>query len=292
MLFSEKMDIFSKIFRSTLGIDERDYRKPPDEFFSDDHDSNNTVPQPDDLLNYFDQMFANFDKVFGNFGSHFDNLPAIEPEPGEESNSQPGSLRDQMLKEPDSNSQSWRDPRARQRDENPEAPNFFHRFWSRTPYWNRTIQEKLDTDLDELVKNNGLDALLESDKSICKPPARHFSSSFNRFSINTRRTADGKVEEQRTMTDSEGNETTVVTRSVDGKTFKQTTTKKRNGEVDVTEDWSNVKPEDQADFKQRWNLFSTPQLEVPPSAGLLKEDTDGGKTESIFEKLFGSKRQK
>lgn len=28
-------------------------------------------------------MFANFDKVFGNFGSHFDNLPAIEPEPGE-----------------------------------------------------------------------------------------------------------------------------------------------------------------------------------------------------------------
>lgn len=44
------------------------------------------------------------------------------------------------------------------------------------------------------------------------------------------------------MTDSEGNETTVVTRSVDGKTFKQTTTKKRNGEVDVTEDWSNVKP--------------------------------------------------
>lgn len=43
---------------------------------------------------------------------------------GEESNSQPGSLRDQMLKEPDSNSQSWRDPRARQRDENPEAPNF------------------------------------------------------------------------------------------------------------------------------------------------------------------------
>lgn len=59
------------------------FRKPPDEFFSDDHDSNNTVPQPDDLLNYFDQMFANFDKVFGNFGSHFDNLPAIEPEPGE-----------------------------------------------------------------------------------------------------------------------------------------------------------------------------------------------------------------
>ena len=44
------------------------------------------------------------------------------------------------------------------------------------------------------------------------------------------------------MTDSEGNETTVVTRSIDEKTFKQTTTKKRNGEVEVTEDWSNVNP--------------------------------------------------
>lgn len=286
------MDIFSKIFRSTFGIDGRDNKKPPDGFFFDDHDGNNTVPQPDDLLSYFDQVFANFDKVFGNFGSNFDNLPAIEPETGAEFNSQPGSLRDQMLKEPDSNSQSWRDRTTGQRDENPEAPNFFHRFWSQKPYWNRAIQEKLDTDLDELVKNNGLDAILDSDKSVCPPPARHFSSGFNRFSVNTRRTADGKVEEHRTMTDSEGNETTVVTRSVDGKTFKQTTTKKRNGEVEVTEDWSNVNPEDQANFKQRWNLFSTPRLEAPPAAGLLKEDTDGGKLDSIFEKLFGSKGQK
>jgi len=46
-------------------------------------------------------------------------------------------------------------------------------------------------DLDELVKNNGLDAILDSEKSFCPPPARHFSSGFQRFSVNTRRTADG-----------------------------------------------------------------------------------------------------
>lgn len=284
------MDSLSKLFRSTLGIDGRDYKKPPDEFFFDGPDGNNTAPRPEDFLSYFDQVF---DKVFSQFGGHFDQLPTIEPETGPEFNSRPGSLRDQMLKEPDSNSQSWRDHRTDQRDDNPEVPSFFNHFWSRKPYWNRAIQEKLDTDLDELVKNNGLDAILDSEKSFCPPPARHFSSGFQHFSVNTRRTADGKVEEHRTMTDSEGNETTVVTRSIDEKTFKQTTTKKRNGEVEVTEDWSNVNPEDQANFKQRWNLFSTPQLEAPrPSAGLLKEDTDGGKLESIFEKLFGSKGQK
>ena len=43
---------------------------------------------------------------------------------GPEFNSRPGSLRDQMLKEPDSNSQSWRDHRTDQRDDNPEVPSF------------------------------------------------------------------------------------------------------------------------------------------------------------------------
>lgn len=44
------------------------------------------------------------------------------------------------------------------------------------------------------------------------------------------------------MVDSEGNETTVLTRSVDGKTFEKTTTKRQSGEVEVKEDWSNVDP--------------------------------------------------
>ena len=49
-----------------------------------------------------------------------------------------------------------------------------------------------------------------------------------------------KVEEIRTMIDGEGNQQTIVTRTVDGQTIRQTTKKHKNGATEITEDMINM----------------------------------------------------
>lgn len=282
------MDLFSKIFRSTFGIDGQDQRnlpKPPENLIIDRSDDID-LQRPIDVFQHFHHVFADFDRMFANFGNIFESFPSAEVESSKDFDSQPESLRDQLLKQPDSEQrQPWRGGRQdiEQRDEG--FSNFFGRVWSQKPYWNKAIQEKIDTDLDETVKLNGLDRVLDQPHEFQRPPQGH-NSRFSRVSVNVRRNADGKIEQKRTTMDSDGNETTIITRSVGGKTFEQTTTKQRNGEVEIKEDWSNVDPEEQTNFKQRWNLFSAPRLEAPPSSGFGNDKLDD-KTESIFEKLFG-----
>jgi len=49
-----------------------------------------------------------------------------------------------------------------------------------------------------------------------------------------------KLEETRTIVDSEGNQQTIVSRTINGQTVRQTTRKNKSGETEVSEDLINM----------------------------------------------------
>ncbi|XP_004871412.1 HCLS1-associated protein X-1 isoform X2 [Heterocephalus glaber] len=162
----------------------------------------------------FDDLVQDFNSIFGEMGAW--TLPLHPPElPGPESEA-PGerpreghTLRDSMLKYPDS-----RQPRifgggleSEPRPESPKsAPGWgaqrpFPRFddpWPVTPH----PRAREDKDLDSQVSQEGLGPVLQ-------PQPRSY---FKSISVTKITKPDGVVEERRTVVDSEGRRETTVTR--------------------------------------------------------------------------------
>ncbi|XP_024426608.1 HCLS1-associated protein X-1 isoform X2 [Desmodus rotundus] len=166
----------------------------------------------------FDDLVRDFNNIFSEMGAW--TLPSRPPElPGPESET-PGerlqegqTLRDSMLKYPDSHQ-----PRifggvleSDTRTDSPKpAPGWgsqrpFHRFddmWAVTPH----SRAKEDKDLDSQVSQEGLGPVLQPQ------PKSYFKS----VSVTKITRPDGTVEERRTVVDSEGRtETTVIHQEAD-----------------------------------------------------------------------------
>ncbi|XP_019775069.1 HCLS1-associated protein X-1 isoform X2 [Lagenorhynchus albirostris] len=161
----------------------------------------------------FDDLVRDFNNIFSEMGAW--TLPSRPPElPGPESET-PGerrqegqTLRDSMLKYPDSHQprifRGALESDARTESSKP-APGWgsqrpFHRFddtWPVTPH----SRAREDNDLDTQVSEEGLGPVLQPQ------PKSYFKS----ISVTKITKPDGTVEERRTVVDSEGRKETTVT---------------------------------------------------------------------------------
>ncbi|XP_006159849.1 HCLS1-associated protein X-1 isoform X2 [Tupaia chinensis] len=162
----------------------------------------------------FDDLVRDFNSIFSEMGawtlpSHSPELPGVESETPGERPREGQTLRDSMLKYPDSHQ-----PRifggvleSDERTEPPKpAPDWgsqrpFQRFddrWPVTPH----PRAREDNDLDSQVSQEGLGPVLQPQ------PKSYFKS----ISVTKITKPDGIVEERRTVVDSEGRRETTVTR--------------------------------------------------------------------------------
>lgn len=162
----------------------------------------------------FDDLVRDFNNIFSDMGawtlpSHSPELPGPESETPGERLREGQTLRDSMLKYPDSHK-----PRifggvseSEATTESPKAaPDWgsqrpFHRFddmWPVTPH----PRAREDIDLDSQVSQEGLGPVLQPQ------PKSYFKS----ISVTKITKPDGVVEERRTVVDSEGRRETTVTR--------------------------------------------------------------------------------
>ncbi|XP_071987886.1 HCLS1-associated protein X-1 isoform X1 [Engystomops pustulosus] len=155
----------------------------------------------------FDDFFRDFNELFADFGSMIPELnrhPGIEPPAQGPGGSGRRSLRDFMLKHPDSHLPRDKGPSP---SEGPRDPRWL-------PPWDNTGgvvppgDTKQDKILDSVVSSRGLDSLMRPQDS-GPPPSS--SSFFRSVSVSKVVRPDGTVEERRTTRDSEGNTTTTVT---------------------------------------------------------------------------------
>ncbi|XP_066464883.1 HCLS1-associated protein X-1 isoform X2 [Eleutherodactylus coqui] len=151
----------------------------------------------------FEDVFRDFNELFADFGSvirDVPRLPGVEPPARSPGGSRTGSLRDFMLKYPDSHL-----PRESvERSAGPELPRWLPRQdddgVAVPPGGGR--EDKI---LDSEVSSRGLDSVLRPADPA--PPSAYFRS----VSVSRVARPDGTVEERRTVKDSEGNVTTTVT---------------------------------------------------------------------------------
>ncbi|XP_054857661.1 HCLS1-associated protein X-1 [Eublepharis macularius] len=166
----------------------------------------------------FDELFRDFNNLFNEMGSWtlppqpFE-FPGMEAPPSaNHSREKRQTLRDSMLKYPDSHrpSQSPEDglgPTVPER--RPWRP--FQGLEERGPAPSNTDSTpKEDKDLDSRVTSEGLETIL--------PPAQP-RTYFKSISVTKVMTPDGTVEECRTVRDSQGHEETVVTRQSRGEPY-------------------------------------------------------------------------
>ncbi|XP_040267590.1 HCLS1-associated protein X-1 [Bufo bufo] len=153
----------------------------------------------------FEDFFRDFNEMFADFGAMIPDaprLPGVEPPAGGPGRSG-GSLRDFMLKYPDSHLPRDQGPSTR---EGPHQPGWLPR-WGDDGGTVPPEDTKQDKILDSEVSSRGLDSILRSKEP--SPPSS--SSYFRSVSVSRVMRPDGTVEERRTAQDSEGNTTTTVT---------------------------------------------------------------------------------
>ncbi|XP_008047457.1 HCLS1-associated protein X-1 isoform X2 [Carlito syrichta] len=162
----------------------------------------------------FDDLVRDFNSIFSEMGawtlpSHPPELPGPQSETPGERLQEGQTLRDSMLKYPDSHQPrifgGVSESDARTESSKP-APDWgsqrpFHRFddvWPVTPH----PRAREDNDLDSRVSQEGLGPVLQPQ------PKSYFKS----ISVTKITKPDGVVEEHRTVVDSEGHRETTVTR--------------------------------------------------------------------------------
>ncbi|XP_069805950.1 HCLS1-associated protein X-1 isoform X2 [Dendropsophus ebraccatus] len=151
----------------------------------------------------FEDFFRDFNELFADFGSMIRDVPRLPgvgppaPHPG---GSRSGSVRDFMLKYPDSHLPREQTPPCR----DPDPPRW-------PPAWREDDagpappgDYKQDKILDSEVSSRGLDSIL-------RPEDRSPSPYYRSVSVSKVVRPDGTVEEKRTVRDSEGNTSTTVT---------------------------------------------------------------------------------
>jgi hypothetical protein len=253
--------------------------------------------ESDQMFRHFDDMFRSFDEVFRSMGmaefpSHqFPSVPSIEQPPPDS-----GSLRDHMLKQPDSHT-----PNSRKEQPLPEPfpgqhrPSFFGRLWSPGSWIRPTVDSntKADTDLDEQVKEGNLDSIFGNKKVQAEdmPPVMGSPtpSVSKRASVRTYRSADGRIEEHYAFSDEMGNEKRTVRRTMGDQTHEVITNiDGKSGEKDTKENFTNMDENDKCEFDQRW---ISPPVRAPQKGkvtvgeGHLYKEMDT-QTRSLFKNLF------
>lgn len=156
----------------------------------------------------FEDFFRDFNELFTDLGSiirDVPRLPGTQPPARGSAGSGTGSLRDFMLKYPDSHLPRDQTPPPQRPDtrEGPDRPSLPSRWREDDAVTDRPGDTKQDKILDSEVSSRGLDSVLRP-----PPPS---SSYFRSVSVSKVLTPDGTVEERRTIRDSEGNTTTTVT---------------------------------------------------------------------------------
>lgn len=179
----------------------------------------------------FGQMFREMESILdglGRFGGGFPSIEAPPHEGAEERRSRGGgesgnSLRDLMLKSPDSPPHSPPNVGPSDGTSSPEIPSIprspfkyrspfstFKDIWRDGPR-HRGEEKKEDGDLDSQVSSGGLDQILTPAPS--HPKTKSF---FQSVTVTKVVKPDGTVEERRTVRDGQGNEQTTVTHSGPG----------------------------------------------------------------------------
>ncbi|KAM9002752.1 HCLS1-associated protein X-1 isoform X1 [Sarcophilus harrisii] len=162
----------------------------------------------------FDELIRDFNRIFGDLGawtlpSRPPELPGPEPEPPTERRREGETIRDSMLKYPDSH-QARIFNRGSDSDQGHSSPKGVPDWDSKRPLrgfddmWPVTpdTRPREDKDLDSQVSQEGLGQVLQPQ------PKSYFRS----VSVTKITGPDGTVEERRTVVDSEGRKETTVTR--------------------------------------------------------------------------------
>ncbi|XP_040188494.1 HCLS1-associated protein X-1 isoform X2 [Rana temporaria] len=157
----------------------------------------------------FEEIFRDFNELFSGFGAVMGDvprLPEIQPPRPSPEGPRGGSLRDFMLKYPDSFLPKEQTPPSQNSptEEGPPLPSAAPRDRRGWLEDNGSGGSKQDKVLDSEVSSRGLDSVL-------KPQAPPSSSFFRSVSISKVMRPDGTVEERRTVRDGQGNTTTTVT---------------------------------------------------------------------------------
>ncbi|XP_031572031.1 uncharacterized protein LOC116306126 [Actinia tenebrosa] len=245
--------------------------------FDEQRHNDIVVIEGGDMFREMESMFENFFKGFPlNFNpqdrSIFDPRLGIESpsdDPSQQDQEEPGSLKDKMLKHPDTeNYQEFS-----YNDEGHDAPgigphSWFGELWT-SPFRHMTHpDEKLDKDLDSELESGiqSLDEILsqkgndpsESLKSM-RPWSSSSSSSFLQV---TTIDSQGRTESRTTRRDSSGREEVTVTRKIGDQEHTVKHWKNEDGLESSEEKTVNIDQDDVSEFNQKWSQSNEDPLSI------------------------------
>lgn len=170
------------------------------------------------VLREMEEIFSQLGRWDGQPGSGHFGSPSIMPPPSPEDRAEiregsiRNSLRDFMLKTPDSNQGGPQPGLSREPRIEGRPFSKFNDIWRRGPQKAPEEEHKGDRDLDSVVSSGGLDQIL-SPPAAQAPSQPRIRSFFQSVTVTKVVKPDGTVEERRTVRDDHGNEETTVTRS-------------------------------------------------------------------------------
>ncbi|KAL5005259.1 hypothetical protein ScPMuIL_018715 [Solemya velum] len=141
-----------------------------------------------------------------------------------------------------------------------------------------------DGDIDGKIDDKEVSKMFER---LHKNPGLDKPKMFNEHksvSISTFRSADGKIEQKKTIKDSSGREETTVTRTVGDKIHSVTTKIDEKGEQEKVETLKNMDEKDLSSFEEAWKSGTRLKQEslLPPPSNSTGDKSD----DEIFSKIF------
>jgi hypothetical protein len=266
------------------------------------------VFKPDDIIKQFEGIFAGMDAMAQSL--EHGEFPALGPAPESPFERNSNSPRDQMLKDEMKSSQSGdksKNAFGSDKRGEPTHDNSWSKMWQMWQNDDGSKASTQDTDLDSVVKSQGLDSILPSGRH--KPKTQEdgdggsilqrftgvkpFSYS-STFSSTTYSYNNGKSESRQTTKDAEGNVVTHITRSVDGETWTETVKKDPSGNIIEShsdrlssDSVPSITDKEKADFDSRWNEKSSSSSDDQTRNDMLVQPEAKSDFNSIFRNLFG-----
>ncbi|XP_067666892.1 HCLS1-associated protein X-1-like [Haliotis asinina] len=258
-----------------------------DEEFGDYDDGSDTDHMfhhfHDEMQKQMDSLHQQMEEMFKQFGAV--DFPSVVPgEPSVPAVTE--KPRDKMLK-PD---QSERSPVSSSPEGQPrqDVPSLFGRFFSIPRFGQIQQEEKVDRDLDSEVESKDLSQILKPTHPERREMFPHSPGKFSHHgsvSITTIRGADGKLEQRKTVIDSDGNEETTVTRQLGDKSHTTRTKKDEFGVVEENQTMKNMDEDDLKSFDTQWQKKG--RQPTDPRDSMIIPKSDYNETRSIFRNLFG-----
>jgi len=280
---------------------------------NDDDDGSNddfafpfSIFRQGDIIKQFEGVFASLDAITQSM--EHGEFPALSPAP-DSFQSESDSARDQMLKDDGDSSrpsEKSKDFLGLNKHSEPRQDHSWSRMWKMWQSDDVSNSSKQDTDLDSVVKSQGLESILPSDKSRTEQDhnsdsilqrfnkVKPFSHSSTFSSTYSFRGIDGKSESIQTIKDTEGNVVTRTTKSVDGETWTEVVKKDRSG--NIIESHSDklsssslplpITDKERASLDSRWQGKASSHEETPSDMIMVQP---GAKSDfnSIFRNIFG-----